>query len=124
MNYFYPTQQQQSQYNTNSINQYPITPTTLPGKMVDSVDVAKVSDIPFGGYGVFPKGDLSEVYIKIWNNNGTTSLLTFKPSQDKEENPQDTYKQLEERVKQLEEKIEKVNTNSKANRKEVNADAF
>ena len=51
----------------------------LQGKVVDSVDMVRVNEVPFGGFGVFPKGDLSEIYVKSWNNNGTTSVITFRP---------------------------------------------
>jgi hypothetical protein len=49
------------------------------GKIVDSEDIVKATEVPIGGYGVFPKADLSEIYIKTWNNNGTTSILIYKP---------------------------------------------
>ena len=52
---------------------------SLNGKVVDSVDVARGMEVPIGGYGIFPKADLSEIYIKSWNNNGTTSVITFQP---------------------------------------------
>lgn len=52
---------------------------SLNGKIVDSEDVVKATEVPIGGYGIFPKADLSEIYIKSWNNNGTTSVITFKP---------------------------------------------
>ena len=51
----------------------------LQGKVVDSVDMVRVNEVPFGGFGVFPKGDLSEIYVKTWNNNGTTQINTYKP---------------------------------------------
>lgn len=57
---------------------------SLNGKIVDSEDVVKATEVPIGGYGIFPKADLSEIYIKSWNNNGTTSIITFVP-QPKEE---------------------------------------
>ena len=49
------------------------------GKIVDSEDVVKATEVPIGGYGIFPKADLSEIYVKTWNNNGTTSVITFQP---------------------------------------------
>lgn len=67
MNYPYQPVQQQQQV------------SGLNGKIVDSADVVKATEVPMGGYGIFPKADLSEVYIKSWNNNGTTSIITFKP---------------------------------------------
>lgn len=134
MNY-YPTnfysnypQSQQSLYGYNQAQipnyqtnqtQMSVQNNQIPGKIVDSQEVARVSDIPFGGYGVFPKADLSEVFVKVWNNNGTTSLLCFKPmvegnivqEQDKEErryhegSSQNNYDKMQEKIEMLERKI-------------------
>ena len=70
------------QYQTPIVQQFQPQPQIsngLQGKIVESEDMARVADVPMGGYGIFPKADLSEVYIKMWNGNGTTSLLTFQP---------------------------------------------
>ena len=108
----------------------------IPGKIVDSQEVARVSDIPFGGYGIFPKADLSEVYIKMWNNNGTTSLVCFKPvvegqvvreeeredrrfhegkelseKQSSHEECNKLHEKLLEKINQLEEKIDEMQKN-------------
>ena len=51
------------------------------GKMVDSIDVVKATDIPMDGNAYyFPKADGTEVYCKQWLQNGTTRILTFKPA--------------------------------------------
>lgn len=108
-------------YQTNQ-TQMSIQNNQIPGKIVDSQEVARVSDIPFGGYGVFPKADLSEVFVKVWNNNGTTSLLCFKPmvegnivqEQDKEErryhegSSQNNYDKMQEKIEMLERKIDEL----------------
>ena len=136
MNY-YPTnfysnypQTQQSLYGYNQAQipnyqnqtQMSVQNNQIPGKIVDSQEVARVSDIPFGGYGVFPKADLSEVFVKVWNNNGTTSLLCFKPmvegnivqEQDKEErryhegSSQNNYDKMQEKIEMLERKIDEL----------------
>lgn len=98
MNYYNPNYYMNYPYvanpnSTNGLNQY-IQPQIPPqaqlsqpqgqvpalnGKIVDSEDVVKATEVPIGGYGIFPKADLSEIYIKSWNNNGTTSVITFKP---------------------------------------------
>ena len=53
------------------------------GKMVDSIDVVKATDIPMDGNTYyFPKADGTEVYCKQWLQNGTTRILTFKPVLD------------------------------------------
>lgn len=50
------------------------------GKVVDGEDIVKVTEVPMGGYGVFPKADLSEVYVKAWNiNTGNADITTYKP---------------------------------------------
>lgn len=68
--------------------QQPLAPTQTPvsnqmstlGKMVDSIDVVKATDIPMDGNAYyFPKADGTEVYCKQWLQNGTTRILTFKP---------------------------------------------
>ena len=74
--------------------QQPIVPTqtlvsnqmSALGKMVDSIDVVKATDIPMDGNAYyFPKADGTEVYCKQWLQNGTTRILTFKPVS--EDNP-------------------------------------
>ena len=68
--------------------QQPLQPTQMSGanqmsalgKMVDSIDVVKATDIPMDGNTYyFPKADGTEVYCKQWLQNGTTRILTFKP---------------------------------------------
>ena len=68
--------------------QQPIVPTQTPvsnqmsalGKIVDSIDVVKATDIPMDGNAYyFPKADGTEVYCKQWLQNGTTRILTVKP---------------------------------------------
>ena len=68
--------------------QQPMLPTQMSGtnqmstlgKMVDSIDVVKATDIPMDGNSYyFPKADGTEVYCKQWLQNGTTRILTFKP---------------------------------------------
>ena len=68
--------------------QQPMLPTQMSGanqmstlgKIVDSIDVVKATDIPMDGNTYyFPKADGTEVYCKQWLQNGTTRILTFKP---------------------------------------------
>lgn len=77
---------QLQQYQQNL--QQPVVPTQMSGanqmsalgKMVDSIDVVKATDIPMDGNAYyFPKADGTEVYCKQWLQNGTTRILTFKP---------------------------------------------
>ena len=56
------------------------------GKVVDSIDIVKATDIPMDGNSYyFPKADGTEVYCKQWLQNGTTRILTFQPVS--EDNP-------------------------------------
>ena len=60
--------------------------TTL-GKVVESVDVLKTLEVPMDGQAYyFPKADGTEVYTKQWLPNGTTRILTFKPTLDDKAN--------------------------------------
>ena len=83
----YPDRMAQLQQYQQSLQQ-PMVPTQMSGanqmsalgKMVDSIDVVKATDIPMDGNAYyFPKADGTEVYCKQWLQNGTTRILTFKP---------------------------------------------
>ena len=77
----------------------------LQGKMVDGEEMVKATDVPVGGYGIFPKADLSEIYIKTWNNNGTTNIITFQPIANKQKEEQEKNLILE-KLQLLENKID------------------
>lgn len=82
-NQFLPNNQQPmyslSQQNTPSLLNNQPQMNTLNGKIVDSIDMVKATEVPIGGYGIFPKADLKEIYIKTWNADGTTNVITFQP---------------------------------------------
>lgn len=112
MNYYQPnfySNYPYNQYQQPSFQQQPAPQiqSGLQGKIVDGEDVVKATDVPVGGYGVFPKADLSEVYIKTWNPNGTTSVTTFKPVVKQEEAKQeDINNLLLSKMQQLEDKLD------------------
>lgn len=55
------------------------------GKVVESMDIVKVTDIPMdGNVYYFPKADGEEIYTKQFMPNGQTRILTFKPFLDAE----------------------------------------
>lgn len=73
------TQLQQYQQNLNTFSAL--------GKIVESEDIVKATDIPMdGNIYYFPKADGSMIYSKQWLQNGTTRLLAFKPIFDTESN--------------------------------------
>lgn len=64
----------------SGINQF--TPL---GKIVESVDMVKATDIPMdGNMYYFPTADGSLIFGKQWLANGQTRILTFKPILDEE----------------------------------------
>lgn len=104
-------------YYPNNNNYYPNynyqpqqqTIGTLQGKVVDGIDMVKINEVPFGGFGVFPKGDLTEVYIKSWNNNGTTQINTYKlvPTEESKEAKENSSRnELLEKIDTLNQKLD------------------
>lgn len=57
------------------------------GKIVDSIDVVKATDVPMdGNMYYFPKADGTEIFGKQWLSSGQTRILTFKPVFDDDTN--------------------------------------
>lgn len=125
------------------VMQQPMSPTQMSGtsqfaplgKIVESVDMVKATDIPMdGNMYYFPKADGTEIYGKAWLPNGQTRILTFKPVLD--DNP-NTLSQNEEKlnlevlgqvlegiqsdIKVLTEKLDKISKPTRA-KKEVTED--
>jgi hypothetical protein len=72
MNMFNPQLQQPMQ------QQIPVQNNLSTGKIVDSLEIVKVTDIPMDGNAYyFPKADGSEVYAKRWLANGKTEIIRF-----------------------------------------------
>ena len=68
--------------------QLPFQQSGLGGKIVDSLDVVKVTDIPIDGNNYyFPKADGSEIYVKKWLGNGSTDVTTYKRVENVVEEP-------------------------------------
>lgn len=106
-NNYYPNYQ----YNNPYANQVQAQPSiaALQGKIVDSIDIVKVTEVPFGGFAIFPKGNMSEIYVKSWSNNGTTQIITYKPvvEMDKvETSPANTNELILQQIANLESKID------------------
>ena len=71
-----PTQQiQQPQFQSQQLQQ-------LIGRPVNQVEEITANDVPMNApYALFPKSDLSEIYLKSWTANGTIQTISFKPVQ-------------------------------------------
>lgn len=65
----------------------PNQPIGLNGKMVDAVEQITANDVPMNGsVAIFPKKDMSEIYLKSWTPNGTIATVVFKPVLEEQAN--------------------------------------
>ena len=106
-------QAQQMQQQPQMFNNQNMALNQLNGKIVENKDIVSVTEIPVGGYGFFPKADLSEIYLKMWNSTGTTDTIIFRPVA--KENPQDktdTINKILEKIDNLENKISSIFSNN------------
>ena len=114
--------------------QMPVSNQFAPlGKMVDSVEVVKATDIPMdGNMYYFPKADGTIIFSKQWLPNGTTKISTFKAISDVDvENPtisiineltdvfMDKFEDISDTLKRLERAIKPTQVKP---RKEVSGD--
>lgn len=121
-NYYQPMQQQymQPQYQpqTQPQSQYgqQMSQPSLYGKVVDSIDVVKAIDQPIGMNGIYPKADMSAIYIKSWCADGTTKVDEFKKiitEPTKEVNFDEMFGNLTNQIEALSKKIDKIKAPSK-----------
>lgn len=71
------------QQNYNPYIPYQQQTTSLNGKIVDNIESISANDVPMdGSTAVFPKRDLSEVYVKYWTANGEIKTIRFCPVLD------------------------------------------
>ena len=91
-------------------------------KSVDNVNEIQANDVPMNyPYAIFPKRDLSEIYVKSWNTNGTIQTLVFAPKVEKAKNDtsdavekeigakSDATEGILERFDELSEKLDAIN---------------
>lgn len=106
MGYFtQPMQQQVQQQNQSN------------GKIVDSIEMVKFTDIPMDGNSYyFPKADGTEIYSKRWLANGSTEINTYvkvdvnSPEEEKEHFDFNLMQNnIMDKLNSLEEKIVKIN---------------
>ena len=102
------------------------------GKVVESMDIVKVTDIPMDGNTYyFPKADGTEIYSKQFMPNGQTRILTFKPILESEPNNSSPNEEklkfeafnaflegIQEDIKTLNDKVDKLSKPNRA-KKEV-----
>ena len=77
--------QMQAQYNQQSIIQQN-QPIGLNGEIVDSIDVVKAKNVDMSGNVTFyPKSDMSEIYTKQLQMDGTSRIVTYRAVQPETE---------------------------------------
>lgn len=69
---FQPQEQYQAMQNQQAIG--------LNGRIVQAVENINANEVPMdGSMAFFPKQDLSEIYVKGWNADGTIKTIVYKP---------------------------------------------
>lgn len=94
---------QTPQINERIFQQQPQTPpprpTYLPGRVVNSPDDIRASEIPMDGtVAVFPASDYSYVVLKAWNSNGSIQTEIYQhvnPNAEKQEDPKSNSDRME-----------------------------
>lgn len=72
---FQPQEQYQAMQNQQAIG--------LNGRIVQVVENINANEVPMdGSMAFFPKQDLSEIYVKGWNADGTIKTIVYKPQTD------------------------------------------
>jgi hypothetical protein len=88
--YYNPLAQVQNRaidYQQNTPNNYQQNQIVqgINGKIITEMSQITANDVPMdGSVAFFPKQDLSEVYAKSWNADGTIRTVTYKPVLDNE----------------------------------------
>lgn len=104
-----PGQMQQPQVQQYPANQAVQNP--LNGRIVNTVEEITANDVPMNvPYSIFPKSDLSQIYVKSWNANGTIQTIAYKPIelenvQQGTNMPQTDFNALNEDVRALRQEI-------------------
>lgn len=108
------------------------------GKIIAELSQITANDVPMdGSVAFFPKQDLSEVYAKSWNADGTIRTVTYKPVLDNEpktasepekikcdlseesaQNIMNKFDEISDRLGQLEKSLQSQRKTSQSQRKD------
>lgn len=108
------------------------------GKMIAELNQITANDVPMdGSVAFFPKQDLSEVYAKSWNADGTIRTVTYKPvldgetktvpepeklkcdlSEESAQNIMNKFDEISDRLGQLEKSLQSQRKTSQSQRKD------
>ena len=106
-NYNQPLQQSQQPRQNQSMYK-PQNSIGLQGKVVDSLDVVKATDIPYdGSVSYFPLTDGTAIITKQLQQDGTSKVVIYKPMIENEENKSRyiTENDLEKQLKDMDSKF-------------------
>lgn len=96
----------------------PPRPTYLPGRVVNSPDDIRASEIPMDGtVAVFPSSDYSYVVLKAWNSNGSIQTEIYQhvnPNATKQEDTK--FEEFKVALNERLDKLEKMLTSSPKSR--------
>lgn len=79
---FLQNYQQSLQQQPMQMNQQPIPQQVsgINGRIVQAVENINANEVPMdGSMAFFPKQDMSEIYVKGWNADGTINTIVYKP---------------------------------------------
>lgn len=86
---FLQNYQQSLQQQPMQMNQQPILQQIvgINGRIVQAVENINANEVPMdGSMAFFPKQDMSEIYVKGWNADGTIRTIVYKPYTDPKDN--------------------------------------
>ena len=87
----------------------PVANLGLSGKVVESIDVVKATDIPMdGNMYYFPKADGTEVYSKRWLPNGKTEVVTYKTAEEVAVQEETSNNEVLEKLNSIDERLVKL----------------
>lgn len=92
----------------------PPRPTYLPGRVVNSPDDIRASEIPMDGtVAVFPSSDYSHVILKAWNSNGSIQTEIYqRMNPNAEPAPDPRFEEFKMALNERLDRLEKMLTSS------------
>lgn len=101
--------------NYYGFNNYPVYPNyqnpnngNFVSRLVENEEMARASEVPLGSFGIFPKADFQEIYLKSWNKDGTTSLIKYCPTKEVNFNQENNVNNLIQKISEIEQKLDAV----------------
>ena len=112
-NYNYISQQQYQPQQIQYQQQIQQPQQGLIGKVVESIDIVRNTEIPIGGSAIFPQANMNAIFYKAWNPDGTTKIITYKPEVESLEEPIDStlvsqLNSITESIYNIEKKIDSI----------------